>query len=236
MKSIKYVGLWLLTLYLGFGCKKPKPIVFSGQLLLTKKNPVPLSNKRIEIFQLGGGSAILFNSSGSSATAMTDANGYFSITFTPGTSSFTVFSSENTSPLSFGGAINDTISFMRQYFPEPNYDASKPIFVGKSIDTIVVNVSTFKEIIASDTLGLRGSSFNKEYTGITADSASTFTLDTIYNALFTNFNCSNNTFLNDIYFGRVITGYNKYISGGGMYNELFNEDETKAEMSFPFNY
>lgn len=131
------------------------------------------------------------------------------------------------------------MSFMRQYFPEPDYNAH-PIFVGKSIDTVVVKVYALKNIIATDTLGIKGSTvggvFYKEYTGITADSGTVFMLDTIHNALFTSFNCTDRTFLNDIQCGRVRTGYYKYISGNSLYDRLSDEDETKMEMTFHFNY
>ena len=48
MKGIYVIIILLLTLFCA--CKKPKPIVFAGQLLLTKKNPIPLSNRKVEIF------------------------------------------------------------------------------------------------------------------------------------------------------------------------------------------
>ncbi len=231
-----------LIVILFCACKKPKPIVFSGQLLLTRKSLVPLSNKKIQIFQ-SGGSAILSGSSSSTAEAITDANGRFSMTFVPGTTYFAGFSGENISPLTLSNALYDASFpyFFRQNFPEQGYDASKPIFVGKSIDTIVVKVYTWKNITSSDTFGLRGTminaNFDKEYTGIRADSGSTFTLDILTNVLFTRFDCIKKTFANDISFGRVktISGNKVFVGENQFQEELSAEDEIKKESTFQFN-
>jgi hypothetical protein len=49
----------LASLSLVAACRKnPKPIIYSGQLLLSKKYPIPVSNKKIEIYQQGQSSAI----------------------------------------------------------------------------------------------------------------------------------------------------------------------------------
>ena len=234
MKSIKCIGL-LLIFFLLFACKKPKPIVYSGQLLLTKKNPIPLSNRQIEIFQQGSGESgfifIFSGSSGSSTTAATDANGRFSFSFASGTSTF-------------WGSINDSLSFMRLHFPETNYDASKPIFVAKTIDTIIIKLKCNKNIVSSDTFALKGittsGKFDKRFTGIIADSANTLTLDTIYNVIYTNFDCIKGIFANDnIQFGRLKTylgGSSPYFTSQSLYwIELPAEDEPKREMTFFFN-
>lgn len=238
--KITYLNI-VLILFLFCACKKPRPIVFSGQLLLTKKHPVPLSNRKIEVFQLGG-NAIIMGSSGSSATAVTDANGHFSMTFVPGTTYFAGFSGENNSPLSLAGTEGFPF-FIRRNFPEAGYDANKPIFIGKTVDSLIIKVYTFKKITTSDTFGLRGNTisapFDKKYTGITADSADTFTLDTIYNVLFTDFDCIKKTFGNiDLQFGRLKTysGYtNQSFTAQSLYGlGLSAEDETRTEMKFYF--
>ena len=231
-----------LILFLFCACKKPKSVIFTGQLLLTKKNPLPLSNRKIEVFQLGG-NAIIIGSSGSSATTVTDADGRFKLTFVPGTTYFTAFSGENNSPLSLTGREGYPY-FIRSNFSVAGYDANKPIFIGKSIDSLIIKVYCFKSIIPSDTFGLRGNNvnarFEKKYTGIMADSASTLTLDTIYNVLFTNFDCVKRTFSNlDISFGRLKTyagsAFQSFTGQIQFDMELPAEDETKREMTFYFN-
>ena len=232
----------VLIAFLFLACKKPKPIVLSGQLLLTKKSPVPLSNKKIEIYQPGG-NAIITGSSGSSAEAVTDANGRFTVTFIPGTSYFSFFRGENTAPLTLSSGTDDYSFpfFIRQNFPAQGNDASKPIFVGKSVDTMVVKVYTFKNIHATDTFGLRGATVNanlyKEYTGLTIDSGSTFTLDILTNVLFTRYDYIKKTFLNDISFGRVKTnaGNKVFLGDSQSWAELSEEDETKKDMTFQLN-
>lgn len=242
MKVTCVTILLMISLFVG-GCKKPKPVVFYGQLLLTKKSLMPLSNRRIEIFQLGG-NAIIMGSSGSSAAAVTDANGRFSITFVPGDSYFGPFRGESNSPLTLFGAINDSLSFMRRNFPDSNYDASKPIFVGKTIDSVIIKVNCFKNIFTSDTFALRGITFtgrfNKNYTGLMVDSATSFTLDTIYHVLFTDFESSKGRFANNnIEFGRLKTypgGTTPSFSSQSPWSmELSADDEPKREMTFTFS-
>ncbi len=234
----------LISLFLLYGCKKQKPIVFSGQLLLTQKYPFPLSNKKVELYQAGGGSAILFNSSSSIATSVTDANGYFKITFIPGTSSFGIFSTASSNSLSLSSAIDDRSfpNFYRNNFPEQGYDAAKPIFIGKTIDTAIIKVRLSKNLTATDTIGLRGYSvigiLDKEYTGRVASAGTTIIIDTIKNLLFTEFDCLDSKFINTIYAGRKTTnsGY-VTISTEGVISpyKLLAADETKNEILFYFN-
>lgn len=231
---------WLLFLFCS--CKKIKPVVFSGQLLLTRKSPVPLSNRKIEIYQLGG-NAIIMGSSGSSASAVTDANGRFSITFTPGSAYFAGITGENIGALTFASTEGFPF-FVRGNFPGALYDENKPIFIGKSIDSLVIKVICFKRIVTNDTFQLTGTTtgarFEKKYTGITADSATTITLDTVYNALLTNFDCFQNTFRNtNMEFGPLKTypGFNSpYFRGQSIpWLEFSTEDETKREMLFYYS-
>ena len=230
----------ILILVIFSACIKPEPVNFSGQLLLTKKNPIPLSNREIEIFQLGG-NAIITGSSGSSSVNRTDVNGRFSMTFVPGSSYFTAFRGANGSSLTL--ISNQGFPFfIRKNFPEQNYDSNTPIYVGKTIDSLIIKVYSFENITFSDTFGLRGittldSSINKRYRGITADSATTFTLDTIYNVLYTDFDCIKNKFSNNnMSFGRIRTNSNgELFSGQYLYGiELSSEDEQKKEMTFYF--
>lgn len=239
--KISFLYILIISI-LFYGCKKSEPIVFSGQLLLTKKNPVPLINRKIEIFQLGG-SGIIMGSSGASASTITDVNGRFSLTFVPGKSYFAGFSGGSISPLTLT-SIEGYPFFIKNSFPEIGYDKNMPIYIGKSIDSLIIKFYSFKNISPLDTLAIKGSSidsvFEKRYTGITADSLTTFNLDTIYNVLFTEFDCNRKIFRNNIQFGELkrysnpTNGY--FIGESYILNELSMEDETKREMTFYFNY
>lgn len=240
--SMKFTLLKLLLLLLCFSaCKKPKPVVFSGQFLLTKKNPVPLANRSIEIYQPGG-NAIIMGSSGSSATTNTDNNGRFNIRFVPGSSYFAGFSGENNNPLTVTSSDGNPY-FSRKNFPDSGFDPAKPIFVGKQIDTLVIKITCFKAITSTDTFELKGNTinavFNKKYTGIIADSSHTFTLDTLYNALFTDYDCRSKTFINN----SIALARLKFFTGnstpyslalGSYYFELSPEDEIQKEITFIF--
>ena len=51
--NVKYV-LSFGLLFRFYACKKPIPRVYTGQLLFTQKSPLPLANKKIEIYQQVG--------------------------------------------------------------------------------------------------------------------------------------------------------------------------------------
>lgn len=240
---------WLLFIFcfLFSTCKKEKPVIFSGQLLLTEKYPFPISNRKIEIYQKGSPGAIGINSGAlsSSATTVTDANGNFRVSFIPGTSSFIVFTGVNHNPLTLSNSIGDTSfpRFYRRNFPDSGYDPARPIFIGKSIDTGVIKVNLMTDLNPTDTIGLRAytitGSLYKEYTGRTASAGSIFILDTIINMLFTDFDCVEKKFMNTLYAGRqwtTVWGY-KTISGSGWVSpyQLSEEDETKKEITFYFS-
>lgn len=229
------------VLLLVCACKKPKPIIFTGQLLLCRKTPLPIANRLIEMYQ-GGGNAIIAGSSSSTASALTNANGTFSITFVPGTAYFFAFSGESNSPISLRGREGFP-EFSQENFSKSNYDASKPIYVGKTVDMLIVKVKLVSSIVSTDTFGLRGNTtnaaFDKRYTGITADSSTTIVLDTIYNALFTNFDQTGNSFANTIEFGKTkqyYTNYTSLIGSQSLYwDRLSADDEAKREITFFFS-
>lgn len=200
---------FLLIILLFSGCKKDKAIEFSGQLLLSKKYPIPIKNRDIEIYQAGSASAIGLNSGSSSSTStgITDANGNFRLSFTAGKSRFIVFSGSNSSPLTLGNSPSDTSfpRFQRQNFPDSGYDAASPIFVGKIIDTAVIIVRLLSKLSLNDSIGLQGVTINgyieKYYTGLTGNIGDVIKLDSIHNMLFTLYRGFNKEFYNDIYAG-----------------------------------
>ncbi|HEY8691093.1 MAG TPA: hypothetical protein VIM07_17805 [Chitinophagaceae bacterium] len=245
MKSI--IRLQILVLFLFFSaCKKTKPVIFSGQLLLTKKHPVALSHRNIEIYQRGSPSAIGLNSgsSSSSSTSVTDANGFFRVSFLPGTSTFIIFTGANPNSLTLSNSFEDTSlpRFSRNNFPDSGYDAAKPTFIGKSIDTAIIKVILVTNLAATDTIGLRGYTLNgnldKQYTGLTGSAGSVIILDTISNLLFTDFDCRTKTFINTLYAGRKWTTNSGYVTisseGFNSPYQLSETDETKKELMFYF--
>jgi hypothetical protein len=236
----------LLTLFFS-GCKKEqKATVFSGRLLLSSKYPYPLADRKIEIYQPGTAAAIGLNSGSrsASATTRTDANGSFRLSFTPGKSSFIVFSGTNINPLTLSNAPDETAFpwFSRKNFPDSGYDGSKPVFVGKVIDTAVIKVNLSSNLTAADTIGLQdftiGGSIDKEYTGRPGATGAVIVLDTIYNMLFTGFDCFAKKFTNTVYAGRKWTtpsGYVTISSASVILPYQFSAiDEAKQEIIFYF--
>jgi hypothetical protein len=236
----------LISGLLFYNCKKEKPFVFSGQLLLTHKYPLPLANRKIEIFQPGSPPAIGINSgsTSSSAAGMTDPNGFFYLSFTSGKSTFIVFSSTNSTPLTLSNSVGDTSfpNFSRRNFSSEKSNGT-PIYIGKTIDTAIIKVNLITTLTSSDTIGLQAYTINgrinKEYTGRSAVAGSVIVLDTISNILFTDFDCLEQKFINTLYAGRKWTtnsGY-KAISSEGVVlpGQVSPSDETKNEIIFYFS-
>lgn len=245
MKSVFCLAI-LMSLLLFSGCKKEKPTIFSGQLLLTSKLPYALSNRKIEIYQPGSPSAIGINSGSTSSTTkgVTNANGYFRLSFIPGKSFFIIFSGTNANSLILSNSSEDTSfpEFSRKNFPEAGYDPAKPVFIGKTIDTAIIKVNLVTDLTVRDTIGLQtyttGGRVDKQYIGRSASAGSVIILDTISNMLFTHFDCSKNAFVNTLYAGRKWTTALGYvtISSEGVVSpsELSAADETKKEIMFYF--
>src|SRR5690242_3506473 len=242
MKSICQLTVLLVLLFFS-ACKKSKPVIFSGRLLLTKTHPIPLADRKIQLYQ-SGSSAIIFSSTPSTSVSKTDANGYFNLTFTPGRANFSVFSGPNSTPLFFSSVPGDSAfpQFYRRNFSDSDYNPGQPTYVGKSIDTAVIKVYLLSNLDATDTIGLNGYTVigrvDREYTGLTAPAGSTMILDTITNMLFTDFDCNTNKFTNNLDAGRKWTtsfGYSTITSVGypSPY-QLSAVDETKKEVTFFF--
>ena len=237
----------ILIILLFSGCKKKEePIIFLGQLLLTNKFRRPLVNREIEVYQAGSSAAIGINSGSTSSTATTntDANGNFQLTFMPGTSSFILFSSPNYSALRLGNSPSDTTfpRFSRKNFPDSAYDVSKPIFVGKIVDTVIIKVGLSSNLTQADTVGLQAytisGSINREYTRRSGTMGAIIILDTVYNLLLTDFDCFEKKFNNTVYAGRkwtTIWGYKTISVEGFIAPSQFSAiDEAKKEIIFYF--
>jgi hypothetical protein len=237
---------FVLVFYFTACRKKTEPTTYAGQLLLSKKYPVPLANRTIEIYQGGNAPAIGLNSGSTSSSeiGLTNSNGYFQINFSPGSSRFIFLSGTNSGSLVLQSALTDASfpSFSRKNFPDPAYDPSKPIYVGKIIDTLVINVFLFSDLNSTDTIGLRANTINgglsKEYTGLFGNAGLILTVDTVYDMLLTEFDCYEKKFINNFYAGRKWTtgaGYNTINSEGIPSPYLLPDtDESKVEMMFSF--
>jgi hypothetical protein len=233
---------FLVVVFLIGSCRKEqKPITFTGKLLLSKKYPVPLSNRAIEIYQRGSSSAIGLNSgsSSSSSNGFTTSDGNFNLKFRPGTAVFIIFSGASIAPLTLSSTDGIFPYFSRQYFPDSAYDPTKPIYIGKIIDTVIIKVYLTASINSSDTIGLQTLTIDgrvdKIYTGINATQGSTLVIDTIYNMLLTEYDCLQRKFRNTLYAGKKRTtgfGYTTISGGFVSPNYLSGEDEQKMEMLF----
>lgn len=234
----------LMFAFLFFSCgKQQKPITFTGQLLLSKKYPVVLSNKNLKIYQQGNGSAIGLNtgSTASSANGTTNADGRFEIIFRPGTSNFIFLSGQSTAQITLQSGVADTSfpTFSREYFPDSAYNPSTPTYVGKIIDSAIIRMNVSDLLTPNDTIGLQIQTINgavtKNYTALAANTGTTIILDTIYNVLLTNYNCVTKSYYNTLYAGKKATsvqGYS-YLSSSFVYpSSLSAEDESKVELIF----
>jgi hypothetical protein len=125
---------------------------------------------------------------------------------------------------------------------DSTYNSTKPTFIGKSIDTAIIKVDLLSNLEATDTIGVDGYTLNgsldKEYTGLKGTAGSVLILDTITNMLFTDFDCSTQTFTNNLYAGRKWTTIYGYVTitseGFPSPYQLSTDDETKKELMFYF--
>ncbi len=227
------------------GCKKDERIDLSGQLILSQKIPTPLPNKKLEVYQRGssGGIGIPSSSTSSSATTVTDAQGFFHFRFKPGKTNFLIFSGANASPLTLSNGDTSFPRFTRTNYNPSELNINKPIFVGKIIEEVTIKVHLLTDIAVTDTIGLEGYTINgrisKEYTGMQATAGSVITLDMIPNMLFTDYDYYDNQFLNNLHAGRkwkTNTGYVTISSAGILVPaRLSAEDETTKEILFYFS-
>ena len=241
--NIRWVALILLVAL--WGCKKDeKPIVYTGQLLLSHKFPVVLASKKIGLYQPGSPSAIIFPGvSSSSSNTTTDARGNFRLVSTPSKASLLFFSGTNANPLFLSDAPGDTTfpSFTQNNFPRSGW-TGKPVFIGKTIDTAIIKVSLLTNLTATDTLAIQALTItrriSKEYTGRSAPAGSVITIDTISNLLFTDYDFITNRFRNNLYAGRkwiTAGGYPTIITAGVVSPaQLSAGDEPRLELMFYF--
>jgi hypothetical protein len=223
-------------------CRKSRqPVTFSGRLLLSKKYQQPIANRVINLSQ-DGSNALIMGSSAAMASGTTDAEGRFSITFTPGESYFAGISYSNNSPIFLSSGYNDTAypTFLHRSFRGDN-DPATPIYIGKVVDTALIRVLLTTNLSSGDTIGLRALTMNgptdRQYTGLSGSAGSTILLDTVTKLLFTDYDGVSKQFYNTIQGGRKYTvpaGYS-FISGHNAQPErLSATDTTRQEFSIFF--
>ena len=242
--SINSLGclLFFVIIFLFSACRKEqKPIIFTGKLLLSKKYPVPLANRFIEIYQGGNSSAIGLSSGSSSSTSTgsTTVDGNFNLQFRPGTASLLFFSGASNAPLTLSSRDGIFPGFSRQYFPDSAYDPTKPIYIGKIIDTVIIKANLTVPLISTDTIGLQTTtidgSLDKIYTGNNALQGSIIPIDTIYNMLFTEYTGIQKKFRNTLNAGKKTTYAAGYTINSNWYiypPNVSKEDEHKLEIIF----
>jgi hypothetical protein len=241
-KKYSWIFFLVIILIVAACRKEQKAITYTGKLLLSKKYPIPLSNRAIELYQRGSSGAIGLNagSSASSSNSITSIDGNFSLLFKPGTAVFIVFSGASSAPLTLSSTDTIFPYFKKQNFPDSAYDPAKPIYIGKIIDTAIIKVNATVAINSSDTIGLQtltiDGKVDKIYTGINALQGSTMVIDTIYNMLLTEYDGYQKGFRNTLNAGKKVTaapGYsviksNFFISPPN----LSVEDEKRVEILF----
>jgi hypothetical protein len=242
--EMRYVACFAALLFclMFTQCKKSRqPVTFSGQLLLSKKYPQPVANRVINLFQ-NGSNALIMGSSAASASGSTDANGRFSITFTPGESYFVGSSSANSAPISLSTDYSDTAfpAFIHRSFTGDN-NTSTPIYIGKIVDTALIKILLTTNLLATDTIGLqaltRNGPIDRKYSGLSGISGSTIVLDTVTNLLFTDYDGNDKQFSNTIQGGRkytVASGYSFIQAHQAQPERLTTTDTTRQEFFIYF--
>ena len=245
--TVNFVRFYLACAILLAGCRKhEKAISFSGQILLSKKFPLPFVHQKVKIDQPGspGIPAPIF-ASGSSTLGFTDGEGKFSVSFKPGTAVFIIFSSQNRSPLTFTAGAGDTSLFNFRYnnFGLTDSSAHKPIYASKIIDTAIVKVSLVTDLMPTDSIGVQlrtlQSLADKTYTGLRGNAGSTIVLDTIFNVALQEYDGLSKKFRNNLYAGRktFLADFGRpFITSVGFPQpiDFSSEDEQKATFLFYF--
>ena len=199
------------------------------------------------MFQRGSGAGAILpmGASSSLASGGTDPNGYFRIRFTAGKGIFIAIPVSNSNPLLLRNSYEDTTfpGFSRDNFTDSVYDPSKPIFIGKTIDTVIIKITLLTDLAPTDTIGLRGNTitgrFDKEYIGKSGSAGSVIVLDTVVNMLFTDFNYFQRKFLNSLYGGKKYTTNAGYVAvrpaGQSLPLDFPEADEAKHEITIFFS-
>jgi hypothetical protein len=175
--------LLLLFLNLISGCQKDKTRIIEGVLLYSQTNPTPVTNYELNMFQRGG-NAILMGTSSSSASAVTDNSGRFRFEFTAGKGYFLGIPVNNGSAASLSGNGNTVFpGMMRDVFPDSIFYVTKKMYLVKEIQRYLIQIIARRNVVPADSVIIRVSTkageIEKLYTGLTINSGSSLTIDTI---------------------------------------------------------
>jgi hypothetical protein len=228
------------------GCSKRKTRIIKGTLLLCKTIPLPIANRQIEIYQDGSGynAPIYAGSESSSATGKTDAAGNFEIRFKPGKAEFLIFSGANASPLTLRPPYGDTSfpSFSRKNFNDSLYGA-KPIYIGKLIDTLIIHLKLFQDLLPTDTIAANVYNLDRTptrlYWGFSAPSGSEIIVDTFYQALATGYDEELGKFYTPVSFGKRMWVPANYVTTLYRYpaiEYLSPDDEKRVDVLYNWYY
>jgi hypothetical protein len=243
--QLKHLSLLLALLFCACH-KNEKAISLHGQILLSKKFPLPFVRQKIDVYQAGSPSIPFpISTSGSSATGVTDSEGRFNISFKPGTTLFLIFRSRNTQPVTLSAGSRDTSLFNFRYSGFADFDASTGtvLYASKIIDTAVISMTLVSDIFPTDTVGIQLKTLqgfaDKSYTGLNAKANSTIVLDTIYNVALQDYDGLSKRFRNSLYAGRKVFSpvlSRSYLSSVGFPrpSDLSAEDESKVNFLFYF--
>ena len=178
------------------------------------------------------------------ASAVTDGNGRFRITFELEKGLVMLSAPRKYNPLVFRTPTEDSTfpSFYREGFIDSLYDPLVPLYIGKTIDTVIFKVNLLTDLLSTDTIGLLGKTVTGQleaaYTGRSGSAGSVITLDTITNVLFTDYSYPQREFFNMIFGGRkhgTYMGHLTVLPSAASLPRVFPEaDETKREITIFF--
>ncbi len=150
------ISLSLIGLIVVCGCKKDlsSKYTISGRLLESSSNPIPIKNYKLQVSQRDD-YGLFGGVSGLTKEFETDANGFFSLSYTPNKSTGLSSGGINTYPLSITGI--DTINYKELYsswYPiTANKDTSlNIIFLFKKIEKFVRKVQFNSALSSNDSL------------------------------------------------------------------------------------
>jgi hypothetical protein len=245
MKPITVLFLLIIS-FVFSRCEKERGKSYSGQLLLSKKFPIPLGNRKIQMYEMSRPPGWIHPLAApyTGATSMTNGGGYFQMNFAMAKGLSTISPDTSSNPLVLRSPTEDSTfpSFYREHFTDSVYDPSVPIFIGKTIDTVIFKVGLLTALAPTDTIAFSAKTvtgrLEKEYTGKSGSAGSVIVLDTIANVLFTDYSYAKRRYFNMILGGMKYGTYSGYLtflpSAASLPHDFPEEDEGKREITIFF--
>ena len=166
MKNLFLPSISFILILIFLGCRKDVSNVkynISGRLLESSSNPIPVSNYKLQVYQKSD-YGFFGGVTGIEMEFQTDANGYFTLKYSPKKSTGLSTGSANSYPLSFTGI--DTLKYkglFPDWYPIPaNKDtALSDIYLYKKIDKFVRKIQFNSALANGDSLEVITSSAYK---------------------------------------------------------------------------